>query len=136
MLGGHPEDLQLAAFAYRTHLGLAFQLVDDVLDFEGSVASLGKAPLADLKAGIATAPVLFAAEEFPHLLTLMERKFNAPGDVDEAIDLVDRSDGLQMTKDLAVQQAQLAIDAVAGLEASPERDALTHLAYKVVTRRH
>ena len=37
------------SFAYGKHIGLAFQLVDDVLDFEGSLQSLGKPALADLK---------------------------------------------------------------------------------------
>lgn len=47
----------------------------------GTTSVLGKAPLADLKSGLATAPTLFAAEEFPKLLTLIGRKFEAPGDV-------------------------------------------------------
>jgi geranylgeranyl pyrophosphate synthase len=41
---------------------------DDVLDFEGSEASLGKPALNDLKEGLATAPVLLAAEQHPELL--------------------------------------------------------------------
>jgi hypothetical protein len=58
------------------------QVVDDVLDFEGSVQSLGKPALADLNAGLATAPVLLAAEEHPSLVKLIERKFDTPGDVE------------------------------------------------------
>merc|ERR1719409_708201 len=51
------------AFEYGKHLGMAFQLQDDVLDFEGDLKSLGKAPGSDLREGLTTAPVLFALEE-------------------------------------------------------------------------
>ena len=85
---------------------------------------------------MATAPVLFAAEEFPRLQVLIDRKFNEPGDVDEALELVQSSNGLARAKDLAVAQADLALDAVMKLQPSPARDALAHLAYKVVVRKH
>lgn len=136
VLAEHDEEVQKIAFAYGKHIGLAFQLVDDVLDFEGDFSSLGKPGLADLKAGLATAPVLFAAEEFPRLQVLIDRKFNEPGDVDEALELVQSSNGLARAKDLAVAQADLALDAVMKLQPSPARDALAHLAYKVVVRKH
>ena len=43
------------------------QFVDDVLDFTGSTLQLGKPALNDLHSGLATAPVLFAAEEHPQV---------------------------------------------------------------------
>ena len=42
VLADHDEEVQKIAFAYGKHIGLAFQLVDDVLDFEGDFNSLGK----------------------------------------------------------------------------------------------
>jgi geranylgeranyl pyrophosphate synthase len=57
----------------------------------GSAATIGKAPLADLKSGLATAPTLFAMEEHPQLATLIARKFESPGDVEEALSLVNKS---------------------------------------------
>jgi geranyl diphosphate synthase len=101
VIGGHTEEHQRAAYLYGTYVGQAFQLIDDALDFEGSTQTIGKAPLADLKSGLATAPTIFAAEEFPKLSVLIGRKFEAPGDVDEALDLVGRSRGLEKTKLLA-----------------------------------
>lgn len=134
VLGNHSEDAQRAAYLYGTYVGQAFQLVDDALDFEGSTASLGKAPLADLKAGLATAPTLFAAEEHPKLLSLIGRKFEMPGDVEEALTLVQRSQGLRRCRDLAQVHAERAIEAVSQLGPSPARDSLVALACKVVTR--
>lgn len=134
VLGGHSEEQQRAAYLYGTYVGQAFQLIDDALDFEGSTSSLGKAPLADLKSGLATAPTLFAAEEYPQLLSLISRKFELPGDVDEALSLVQRSQGLQRCRDLAQVHAERAIEAVMTLEPSPARDSLVALACKVVTR--
>lgn len=49
MLVSLPESYADAAFQYGKHLGIAFQLVDDLLDFEGTATSLGKPSLNDLK---------------------------------------------------------------------------------------
>lgn len=51
------------AFQYGRNIGLAFQLVDDMLDFVSSAETMGKPTAADLKLGLATAPVLFACEK-------------------------------------------------------------------------
>ena len=136
VLGGHTDEHQKAVYLYGTYLGQAFQLIDDALDFEGSTSSIGKAPLADLKSGLATAPTIFASEEHPKLATLIDRKFDAPGDVDEAFGLVNQSNGLEKTKILARVHAEKAIEAISNLEGSPARDALISLACKVVCRTH
>jgi len=83
LLAGHGDALQAQAFAYGRHVGLAFQLVDDVLDFEQSSETLGKPALNDLRQGLATAPVLLAAQRFPReVAELMKRKFRSEGDVE------------------------------------------------------
>lgn len=136
VLGGHSEECKRASYLYGTYVGQAFQLIDDALDFEGTTQQLGKAPLADLKSGLATAPTLFAAEEHPKLLMLIERKFELPGDVDEALTLVLQSNGLQRCKDLAQVHVERAIEAIEVLQDSEARSALIALACKVVTRTH
>ena len=76
VLDNQPADVCDAAFNYGKHVGLAFQLVDDVLDFEGDLATLGKPPLADLRSGLATAPVLLACDDFPDEMgALIARRF-------------------------------------------------------------
>ena len=62
MLGGADERLAEVAFQYGRNIGLAFQLVDDLLDFVSTTSAMGKPAAADLKLGLATAPVLFACE--------------------------------------------------------------------------
>lgn len=100
------------------------------------MASLGKAPLADLKSGLATAPTLFAAEEHPKLKALIGRKFESPGDVDEALAIVQQSNGLKKCRDLAQVHVEKALEAIYILGPSSARDSLVALASKVVTRTH
>lgn len=63
MLAGADESMSDLAFQYGRNVGLAFQLVDDLLDFVSSAEAMGKPTAADLKLGLATAPVLFACEK-------------------------------------------------------------------------
>ena len=88
------------------------------------------------KSGLATAPTLFAVDEFPYLATLIERKFESPGDIDEALKLVLSSSGLAKCRQLAQIHAEKAIESIESLAPSPARDALVALACKVVTRKH
>jgi len=131
----HPTLVHLS-YTYGKHIGLAFQLVDDLLDFSGTLNTLGKPSLSDLNAGIATAPVLFASQSHPELLPLIQRKFKRDNDVQRALDYIYDSDGIQCTRDLACVHAELAVDAVLNLEPSVYRDALVNLAFKVVDRSH
>ncbi|CCI43552.1 unnamed protein product [Albugo candida] len=131
-LGKHTEYVCEMGFAYGRHLGLAFQLIDDVLDYEGLES--GKPLLADLKCGVITAPLLLAQEQFPELKVLSDRKFSRDGDIDQAFHLVSKSSGIQKTKELAIDQANLACDAILQFSASPARDALVRLAQCIVNR--
>lgn len=134
LLGNYPLELVEASYRFGKHVGMSFQLVDDVLDFEGTLSQLGKPALADLNAGLATAPVLFAAEEFPELEILIDRKFKEAGDVNKAVELVFESAGIERTKELARVHAEYAMNALLTLNQSDSRDALIHLANKVVAR--
>jgi heptaprenyl diphosphate synthase len=62
-----------ALVTYGEKLGLAFQVVDDVLDLLGDPSVIGKQPGTDLKAGVFTAPVLLACERDPRLATQLSR---------------------------------------------------------------
>ena len=81
LLGGADAHTVDAAYSYGRNLGLAFQLVDDMLDYTRSGADLGKPAGADLELGLATAPLLFAWKQTPELGALVGRKFEKEGDV-------------------------------------------------------
>jgi hexaprenyl-diphosphate synthase len=81
LLGGSDNVTVEAAYTYGKNLGLAFQLVDDMLDYTVSDAELGKPAGADLELGLATAPLLFAWKTNPEIGKLVGRKFSEEGDV-------------------------------------------------------
>lgn len=82
LLGNADDSTVEAAYGYGRNLGLAFQLVDDMLDYTRSGADLGKPAGADLELGLATAPLLFAWKQNPELGALVGRKFEREGDVE------------------------------------------------------
>ena len=87
-LSGASLELQENAFQYGRNLGIAFQIVDDLLDFVSNQTELGKPAATDLKLGLATAPVLFASEKYPELNEMIMRRFTQPGDVERAYEAV------------------------------------------------
>lgn len=134
LLAGVEQQLVRDAFLYGRNIGVAFQLVDDLLDFTASADQLGKPAAADLSLGLATAPVLFAAETFPHLNTLIARRFEADGDVEEAFRLVRESGGLEETRNLAKKHAGQAVEALSRYGESEYKNALVKLPETVLNR--
>lgn len=121
-------------YNYGRHIGLAFQIVDDLLDFTASMDALGKPAGSDLKSGNLTAPVLYALEEKPYLEVLIEREFAQDGDLDQAIALVLASKGIERSRELASHHAQLAGQYISKLPASESRQALMSLTDYVLSR--
>ncbi|KAI9723644.1 MAG: hypothetical protein M1812_000944 [Candelaria pacifica] len=135
LLGQSSPEVVEAAYAYGKNLGLAFQLVDDMLDYTISGEELGKPAGADLELGLATAPLLFAWKENQELGALVGRKFREEGDVQRARHLVSRSDGLAQTKALAQEYADKAVQAISGFPDSEAKDGLNQMCYKATKRR-
>ncbi|CEJ42130.1 solanesyl diphosphate synthase [Umezakia ovalisporum] len=121
-------------YNYGRHLGLAFQIVDDILDFTSTTDTLGKPAGSDLKSGNLTAPVLFALEEKPDLEALIERKFDQEGDLEQALRLIEDSHGIQQARELAAYHAKLAVDHLEVLATSESREALIKIADYVLSR--
>ena len=90
--------------------------------------------MADLGQGLATAPVLFASQEFPELETLIKRKFSSPGDVETAWSLVIKSDGLNKTRALADQYRIAAEKSIEVMTDSRYKQGLILLSEKIVSR--
>ena len=135
LLGQNSQDVVEAAYSYGRNLGLAFQLVDDMLDYTTSAAELGKPAGADLELGLATAPLLFAWKDNQQLGILVGRKFAADGDVQMARELVTRSDGLEQTRALAQDYADKAADAIAMFPDSEAKEGLLEMCVKATKRR-
>jgi all-trans-nonaprenyl-diphosphate synthase len=121
-------------YNYGRHLGLAFQIVDDILDFTASTEGLGKPAGSDLKSGNLTAPVLYALKEKPYLEALIEREFAQDGDLDQALALVHDSHGIERSRELAAHHAKLATDCLSDLPPSQSRQALIKLTDYVLSR--
>ncbi|KAF7536944.1 hypothetical protein G7054_g4090 [Neopestalotiopsis clavispora] len=123
-----------AAYAYGKNLGLAFQLVDDMLDYTRSEKDLGKPAGADLELGLATAPLLFAWKDIPELGSLVGRKFEQEGDAARARELVLQSNGIEQTRALAEDYSRKAISALDTFPDSDAKDGLIEMAVKTLKR--
>ncbi|NJO39143.1 MAG: solanesyl diphosphate synthase [Cyanobacteria bacterium CRU_2_1] len=134
ILSGVSVEMARDLYTYGRNIGLAFQIVDDILDFTSSSDTLGKPAGSDLKSGNLTAPVLYALEEKPYLEALIEREFTEQEDLDQAIALVKDSKGIDRSRELAAQHAQLAVQNLVDLPPSASRQALIELADYVLSR--
>ncbi|KAI3831609.1 hypothetical protein MKX03_017457 [Papaver bracteatum] len=140
LLADQETEVAVTAYNYGRNLGLAFQLIDDILDFTGSSASLGKGSLSDIRHGIITAPILFALEEFPQLQEVINCGFGNPANVDLALEYLGKSRGIQRATEIAIEHANLAASAIDSLPQSEDdgvrisRQALVELTHIVITR--
>ncbi|MCJ1282881.1 coq1 putative hexaprenyl diphosphate synthase [Xylographa opegraphella] len=135
LLGQSSPAVVEAAYTYGKNLGLAFQLVDDMLDYTISGQELGKPAGADLELGLATAPLLFAWKDNSEFGALVGRKFAEEGDVQRARELVTRSSGLEQTRALAQEYADKASNALSSFPASDAKDGLIEMCTKTMKRR-
>lgn len=110
LLGGHTygSTVATACEEFGFHLGLAYQIQDDILDFTAAASVLGKPALADMDLGLSTAPILYTAQEFPHLKPLVMRRFKKKGDKEKALEALYSSDvAMDKAKALANFHAQV-----------------------------
>eukprot|EP00538_Stauroneis_constricta_P000727 CAMPEP_0119555048 /NCGR_PEP_ID=MMETSP1352-20130426/7370_1 /TAXON_ID=265584 /ORGANISM="Stauroneis constricta, Strain CCMP1120" /LENGTH=537 /DNA_ID=CAMNT_0007601743 /DNA_START=469 /DNA_END=2082 /DNA_ORIENTATION=- len=138
LLGGHAygSNVATACEEFGFHLGLAYQIQDDILDFTAAASVLGKPALADMDLGLSTAPILYTAQENPHLKPLVMRRFKKKGDKQAALEALYKSEtAMNKAKNLAMYHAQKAVDALLRLPQSEARDSLVRLTHAVVTRK-
>ena len=121
-------------YNYGKYLGLAFHIVDDILDFTSPTEVLGKPSGSDLISGNITAPALFAMEETPYLETLIQREFSEEGDIDKALSIISESQGIERSQELAAYHGQLALKQLACLKPSPYSQSLTDIVDYVLSR--
>jgi len=137
---GAPLERRRALRRYGQDLGLAFQLVDDALDYSGEAGDLGKNPGDDFREGKATLPLLLVmqrtgAQERDFWVRTVDRRDQTPADFDRARDLMRQTGALAATLDLAAAYAQSAKSALGEFPPSAWRGALEALADFAVSRR-
>ena len=137
LVAGAPAPIEQALKDYGRHLGIAFQLVDDSLDYSGDAAELGKNLGDDLAEGKPTLPLIHALRHgTPEQAGLIRRAIEEGGsrDLGPIRAAIESTGGLDYTARLARSEADLAIQALAGVPESAYRDSLAALADFAVSR--
>ena len=130
-------EVEEACAGYGRALGTAFQLVDDLLDYEGDSARLGKNVGDDLREGKPTLPLLIAMARGSEDERALIRHAIEHGEVERLPDIVQivrRTGALEATRDAAREQADQARSSLAVLPASAAREALLELCVRSVER--
>jgi octaprenyl-diphosphate synthase len=139
VIAGAPEAQVRALRAYGDALGMSFQITDDLLDYGGASAGLGKNTGDDFRERKVTLPVIRAvaaadAEERGFWVRIIEKGDQRDGDLAQALALMARHGALASARDTALDWAAQARAALAPLPASEIRDCLSDLADYVVAR--
>jgi geranylgeranyl pyrophosphate synthase len=136
VLGGTDDQSRDHLHTYGKELGLAFQIVDDLLDFVGSEDKVGKPLASDLAQGLITLPTICYLESFPNDERVLRVIRNRSGSesVRLALEAVRESDAIQRAREEAGQHAALAKAALLNLPHNSSRQALLELADYTVQR--
>ena len=132
-----PQAIEDACADYGRSLGTAFQLVDDLLDYEGDASQLGKNVGDDLREGKPTLPLLIAMTRCTAAERELMRHAIQHGEIEKLpaiIDIVTRTGALDATREHARLEADRAIANLTALPASIYRDALLELCARSVER--
>jgi octaprenyl-diphosphate synthase len=132
-----PRPIEDACANYGRALGTAFQLVDDLLDYEGDTTALGKNVGDDLREGKPTLPLLIAMARGTPAESQLIRHAIEHGEVErlaEIVEIVRRTGAIDATREAARLEAARAQECLGMLPASPARDALTALCARSVDR--
>lgn len=116
---------------YGHCLGIAFQIVDDILDIVAKPKELGKPVGGDIRQGIITLPMIYALKESPchvRLKELLASENKTEEEVQEAIDLIKASGGIEQSREIVNLYIQKAIKHLYELSDVPSREALIELA--------
>ena len=138
LIGNADEETRIELARYGHHIGMAFQLIDDMLDYSGNSAEMGKNIGDDLAEGKPTLPLIYTlqfgdAEEAELIRRAISEKSAA--DMPRIIEIVQNNGALQYTEQAAIREVESALACLDSLPASRYRDELVALAHFSVTRR-
>jgi geranylgeranyl pyrophosphate synthase len=126
----------MKAFGYE--VGMAFQIVDDILDFTGDPSTVGKPIGSDLLNGLVTLPAIYFAEANPRnedVLSLPEGGWKDTARVQRLVDAIRQSYAIEQSIEEARRAVSRALNALEDAPASPEKEALEDLAKFIVDRK-
>jgi len=138
MVGTDDEIVRYAMRTFGYEVGMAFQIVDDILDFTGNQTKVGKPIGSDLLNGLVTLPAIYYAESNrfnEDILSLPEGGWKDARRVQRLVDAIRESDAIEQAMDEARQAVSRALGALEESPASPEKDALEDLAKFIVDRK-
>ena len=139
ILGGASATVEQGLARYGMHLGTAFQLVDDVLDYSGDSRDTGKNLGDDLNEGKPTLPLIHAMQRgTAQQVALVRRAIEEGGreDFEVVLDAIVASGALAYARERANDESQMAIDALAPLASSTYKQSLLELARFAVERNY
>ena len=138
VLAQTPEHIEQACATYGQALGTAFQVIDDVLDYDGDSALMGKNLGDDLREGKTTLPLIIAMQRgTPDQAATIRRAIETGGleQLEAILDIVRQTGSLDATRTAASLEAQRAIEALDALMPSIYKEALLQLAGQLLDRR-
>lgn len=139
VISGRPSEEQAAMAKYGMHLGCAFQLIDDVLDYTSSAEDMGKNLGDDLAEGKPTLPLIYAMRNGnPEQAEMVKEAIETGGldKIEQIHEAIHNCGAIDYTSDCAKNEAQLAIAELEFLPNSDYKEALTFLANFSVNRNH
>jgi geranylgeranyl pyrophosphate synthase len=138
MVATEDEETRLAMKVFGYEVGMAFQIVDDILDFTGEQSAVGKPIGSDLLNGLVTLPAIYFAEANPDnedVLSLPEGGWKGTERVQRLVDNIRQSQAIQQAMDEARQAVSRALKSLSDAPVSPEKEALEDLAKFIVDRK-
>ncbi|MDO5086136.1 MAG: polyprenyl synthetase family protein [Comamonadaceae bacterium] len=138
VLAGSPRDIEDACAEYGQSLGTAFQIIDDVLDYDGSTAEMGKNLGDDLREGKSTLPLILAMQRSSLDQAAIVRSAIENGSTQElesVIAIVRQSGALEGARRAAAEQAERAISAARQLPENQHALSMIELAAQLLQRR-
>lgn len=138
ILAGSPPEIEELCAIYGQALGTAFQVIDDVLDYEGDTELMGKNLGDDLREGKVTLPIICALRQGTNTQRALIRQSIEQGDLshlEEILSIVRQTGALDMARNSALAEAQRAIDAARQLPVNQYSEALIQLAAGLQERR-
>ncbi len=137
-LSNADQEIKLKIKQFGFDIGMAFQIIDDVLDLTGEQATVGKPVASDLRQGVITLPVIYYVEmrsddrDLIHILSGNHYEENV---MDRVVHSINQSGAIERAVEVAIDYVDNSIKILADMPENPEKEGLTELARYIVDRK-